>query len=216
MSLSDAQELVELSRSFYKGSLKSSNKRYSYLYGTKPFDQKILRNINCEKANTALADLRKTGAVYTTLEGCDPQSRFGNCSQYSLIAAKYGLMKKIPNIWIAVHEDGVHVFLVLARESFQFESLTFADFSEVGDRAFFICDPWFNIACEVGLYKVMIMMKSSQWASQGKEIFSNLLPDPEPVLEWVQRFFVRHILFYQLTDNNGKPTRFYSEEFLGW
>lgn len=215
MSLFAAQELVELSRSFYKGSLKSSNKRYSYIYGTTPFDQRIRRNINCEKANTALTALNKSRDVYNILEGCDPQSRFGNCSQYSLIAAKYGLMKKIPNIWIAVHKDGVHAFLVLARETFQFESLTFADFSEVGDRAFFICDPWFNIACEVGLYKVMIMMKSSQWTRQGKEIFSNLLPDPEPVLEWVQRLFVGRIQYYQLTDNDGKPTRFYAEEFLG-
>ncbi|MET4757502.1 hypothetical protein [Endozoicomonas sp. NE40] len=155
------------------------------------------------------------GKEYKVLEGCEPQSRFGNCSQYSLIAAKYGLIKKIPNIWIAVHEDGVHAFLVLARASFRFESLTFEDFSEVGDRAFFICDPWFNIACEVGLYKVMVMMKSSQWTQQGKEIFSDILPDPEPALEWVQRLFVGRIKFYQLTDNSGKPTRFYAEEFLG-
>ena len=215
MSLSTAQELVELSRNFYKGSLKSSNKRYSYAHGTASFDRKLQRNINCEKANSALAGLRVSGDVYRVLGACDPQNRFGNCSQYSLIAAKYGLMRKIPNIWIAVHEDGVHTFLVLARETFHFDSLTLNDFSEVGDRAFFICDPWFNVACEVGLYKVMITMKAVQWTHQGKDIFSDLLPDPEPAQEWVKRLFVGRILFYQLTDNYGKPTRFYAEDFLG-
>ncbi|MCW7554939.1 hypothetical protein NX722_20410 [Endozoicomonas gorgoniicola] len=215
MSLSSAQELLELSRSFYKGSVKSSNKRYSYGYGATPFNRKFQRNFNSKKASSALATIKAPGDIYRTLEACEPQNRFGNCSQYSLIAARYGLMKKIPNIWIAVHEDGVHTFLVLARESFNFESLTFADFSEVGDRAFFVCDPWFNVACEVGLYKIMILMKSSQWADQGKEILSIFSPDPEKATEWVKRLFIGRILFYQLTDNNGNPTRFYAEDFLG-
>ncbi|MET4692602.1 hypothetical protein [Endozoicomonas lisbonensis] len=216
MSLFAAQELVKLTRLFYKGSLKSSNKRYSCAYGTAPLDRKNRRNINCDKANKALAAMKSPGEIYKILEGCDPQNRFGNCTQYSMIAAKYGLMKKVPNIWIAAHEDRVHVFLVLTQESFQFKSLTIADFSKVGDKAFFICDPWFNVACEVGLYKAMIMTKSSQWAQQGKEIFSNLVPDPEPVLEWVNRLFVGRIWFQQLTDKDGKPTQFYTERFLNF
>ena len=201
-----AKLLLDHARLFFKGSFKTSNKTYSTSYGTAALSKKLAR-INCRGVATSIIDhYRVTYDNFDSfqfLTSCPQQGRAGNCLEYFGIALKYGVENKVENIWVADHD--LHGFLILAADPGISATLTLNEFCQYETYNYWVCDPWFNIHCRMHLYGLMVNIKSSQWESEGKEIYKDDYNSERATL-WCQRLFIGNMRFRRITDNNGQPT----------
>ena len=201
-----ARFLRDYSRLFFKNSFKTSNKTYSMSYGTAMPSKKLARIHYCGVAINLIDHYRKTYDNFDSfhfLTSCPQQERAGNCHEYCGIALKYGFENSIENIWLANHE--MHGFLILAADPGISATLTLNEFCQYENYNYWVCDPWFNIHCRMHLYGLMANLKSSQWESEGKEIYRDDHNSERATL-WCQRLFIDNMTFQRMTDNNGQPT----------
>ena len=201
-----ARFLRDYSRLFFRNSFKTSNKTYSMSYGSAKRSKKIARITYSEVAGDLLQHCRKMYDNFDSLQlltSCPQQERAGNCQEYCGIALKYGFENSIENIWLANHE--MHGFLILAADPGISATLTLNEFCQYETYNYWVCDPWFNIHCRMHLYGLMANLKSSQWESEGKEIYKDDYNSERATL-WCQRLFIGNMTFRRITDNNGQPT----------
>ena len=203
--MDNARKLLNYTRAFFKGSLKSANKTFSLSYGTASSTRKQRRIDNSEKSTELIRHLRSnydTKQLMYALHALNPMGRAGNCSEYSTVAINYGVETHTPNIWFA--SQSVHEFLVLA-DTVSFNDLAVDEFWQFEEKDFWVCDPWFNIHCKMHLYYLMAVSKAAQWEYEGKEIY--VCQDTlEPASIWVNRLVWDKTNFVKMTDSAGQPT----------
>ncbi|UYM17762.1 hypothetical protein [Endozoicomonas euniceicola] len=201
-----ARFLRDYSRLFFKNSFKTCNKTYSMSYGTATLSKKVAR-LNYSRVAYDLVghyrDMYDNFDSFLLLTSCPRLARAGNCEEYYGIALKYGFENRIENIWLADHE--MHGFLILAADPGISATLTLNEFCQYETYNYWVCDPWFNIHCRMHLYGLMATLKSSQWESEGKEIYKDEYNSERATL-WCQRLFIGNMSFHRMTDNNGQPT----------
>ncbi|MET4693373.1 hypothetical protein [Endozoicomonas lisbonensis] len=200
-----SHQMINYARQFFKLSLKTGNKSFSLEYGLASPERKQRRLANEYKAYNVICDLRK----YTTFDACrlldsyPPQERAGDCHEYSCIALQYGKALEIPNVWLVDHK--CHTFLVVANEIELKKKLALKEFDQYKNENIWVCDPWFNIHCELDMYGPMAIIQSSRWSIAGKEICSDW-DLQEPANQWCQRLFDGEMKFLRMTDNSGLAT----------
>ncbi|MCW7554076.1 hypothetical protein NX722_15915 [Endozoicomonas gorgoniicola] len=140
------------------------------------------------------------------LHSFNSMDRVGNCFEYSIVAINHGVETHIPNIWLA--SQNLHQFLVLA-DTASLNDLAVDEFWQHEDNDFWVCDPWFNIYCKMHLYRLMTVIKSTQWEHEGKEIYIDD-NNTEPASMWVNRLILRKMQFVKMTDSEGQPTNNWS------
>ena len=202
--MENARQLLTYARTFFKGSLKTSNKIFSSSYGVASETRKQRRIACAKKSGYVLSKLREhdTRKSLHILYSCFPQDRAGNCCEYVDVAINHGVKLQVPNIWSVIHD--LHQLLVLANTP-GFNISTLSEFKRYEDNDFWVCDPWFNIHCRMHLYGLMIVSKSSQWQHEGKEIYlDNGTAEPASML--YPRLSLEKIEFTQMTDHEGKAT----------
>ena len=214
--MENAYLLLTFTRNFFRGSLKSSNKTYSDIYGKASASRKQKRIENCDEAGYAIGALRThkhASKRIKLLLASDRGQRAGNCNEYVSIALRQGVGLKISNIWFA--ENDLHTFIILAGELP--ESMLINDFSQSIDNNFWVCDPWCNLFCEMHQFPVRVMAKAERWKMQGKEIYLGNDPVTTPAICWAHKLLQTRICFDRMTDNTGQKTELYKKYFtLSW
>ena len=214
--MENAHRLLTFARDFFRGSLKSSNKTYSDIYGKASASRKQKRVANAGKAGYAIGALRThehASRKMKALLACDRGQRAGNCNEYTSIALTQGVDLKIPDIWFA--ENELHTFLMLSRELPG--SMFLKDFSHCGDYNAWVCDPWCNLFCEMHQFPMMVMAKAQQWEMEGKEIYFDNDSVSALATRWAHKLLRTKIYFDRMTDNTGRQTEVYKKYFtLSW
>ena len=214
--------MLNHSRSFFKGSLKTDNKTYSLDYGTASGEKKLKRRANCELAYVGIGCLRKEFpekvpanefVKHELLRLISRRKRVGNCQEYNNAALMFGYENEIQNIWLISHKE--HEFLVLATDPGLSDTLTLSEFCQYKDYNYWVCDPWFNIHCKIDLYGPMVNSKSPQWELEGKErlIRETAFDYGEPATRWCQKLFIGNMKAIRMTDSSGQSTDAFKRMF---
>ena len=209
--MENSRLLLEYSRLFFKGSLKTDNKTYSLSYGSASEEKKLVRRANVPRSTKGIEYLRKTFGVnelakIKSIDFIPQEERAGNCQEYNNAVLEVGYENKIPNMWLIIHQ--IHSFLVLTTDSGLSDTLALSEFCQYEKYNHWVCDPWFNIHCKMHLYGLMVHSKSSQWESEGKEISSILSGRFERATQWCQRLFTGNMEAIRMTDSGGQPTAY--------
>ncbi|UYM18721.1 hypothetical protein [Endozoicomonas euniceicola] len=214
--MQNAHLLLTFARDFFRGSLKSSNKTYSNIYGKASASRKQKRIANGGKAGYAIGALRAYGHAsqgVKLLLASDQGQRAGNCCEYASIALRQGVDLKIPNIWFA--RNNLHGFIILAEELPA--SMLLDDFRHCTGNSFWVCDPWCNLFCEMHQFPMMIMAKAQKWTMEGKEIYLDNDRSIALGIFWAYQLLQTKIFFDRMTDSTGKKTELYKKDFtLSW
>ena len=202
--MQNAHLLLTFARDFFRGSLKSSNKTYSNIYGKASASRKQKRIANGYKASHAIRDLTSPENAFQTITlllAMNREQRAGNSGEYAEITARQGVGLKIPDIWLA--ENDMHTFIVLAGE-LPF-SMLIDDFRHCTNNNYWVCDPWFNLFCEMHQFPMTVMAKAQKWAKEGKEIY---LDDNDIAIAiaplWAHEMLQTRIFFHRKTDSTGQ------------
>ncbi|UYM14802.1 hypothetical protein [Endozoicomonas euniceicola] len=216
--MENARLMLDYSRLFFKGSLKTGNKTYSLRYGTASEEKKLKRRTNHVRALHGVGFLRKEFPVFPDqvlgkefakhefLSAMSQGKRSGNCQEYNNAALIFGYENKVQNIWLILHKE--HEFLVLATDPGLSDTLVLSEFCQYKDYNYWVCDSWFNIHCKIDLYGLMVNSKSSQWELEGKEIFitETCIAYSEKATQWCQKLFIGDMQAIRMTDSSGQPT----------
>ncbi|MCI0152360.1 hypothetical protein KNO81_41935 [Paraburkholderia sediminicola] len=167
----NARQMFEYARAAFKGSLKSSNKVYSYDYGSASDKKKTYRSGFSDRADNAIVAYRSRGYRAEDLLAKSPGDRAGNCSEMTQVALHCAALNRIPDVWrVAASSD--HVFCVVGLPSSPSLLASISSMTSPADGTMeaYVCDVWAGIVCAYTSYPHHFLGKMATWESQGKEI----------------------------------------------
>lgn len=173
----DARRMFEYSRSNFSGSLKSSNKVYSYEYGSSSDRKKTDRLNLSQRADNAIEVYRSRGYSAEDLLAKKVEDRAGNCGEMTKMALHYAALHRISDVWRVSTDDlggnaVDHVFCVVGLPS---SPPRLGFISSMASQAghtmqAYVCDAWAGIVCPYQQYPHLFLQKMARWERQGKEI----------------------------------------------
>lgn len=167
-------------RDFFKGGIKSSNKRY-----IKENEKSERRNANQVKAAEKIAIYReslKTGGakggslskwerakkIHSLGSGA---SSYGNCTEMALLACYFAALEKIEYAVMCgfASETSDHAFCVVGLNGNPpWKCIT--DMNSWSGEGVWVIDPWAKICCKPQEYQVRFFQKMKYWQEKGKQI----------------------------------------------
>ena len=183
-SQQDADRILALARTFYKGRSKSANKIYPMEAAFAPENTErgmkmFQRTLTANQVNNNLEKLRENRPGMTVpsygwqLYMNDKGE--GNCAEMSSVVASFlrqsGMLSQgsAKMFWMDVNPPGDHNFIVVSSNGFKpfWASINGMRFSTDN---FWALDCWFNVACPAPDYYRKISEKLTKWASEQKQI----------------------------------------------
>jgi hypothetical protein len=167
------------SRSFFKNTAKSTNKKYSEESGVNP-EKMSKRDDGRHSARKIIASIRKETSGTMWDAGALVASRGagagGNCTEMCYLAAYHfhQMAPHVPVKVVFVDDPGDHVFLIAGNLPQEYHNRPYNSVAALTRMSAgmdsYVVDVWAGLCCRTGQYAAAFSAKMGCWTRQGKLI----------------------------------------------